>query len=373
MRQARLTDSQVGAILMLMRAMVRAAGLLGCVAALSGFVPALAAARDHAGAKPVVWHLHWTRFFSGPGAGAFVQDGPWVYVPEYGSSGVLFNLTAGTSTQLTAPSQECSAPVQWGDAMGGGWLKVDCGANTAMVEDLYSLGTGTWSIFDPSVAIQRGCGPNSEDECEITSGRIGRDWLEFSFVYNIPTSPGHIGWENLNTQAWKQTGGREERIPGLGPTTMLDLNSPSLLAPVCSPIRLPFGGRLIGSLQGIRSPVLMLGQFAMVGDPYNSDGLHPHYGRSDYTYLERCGQRHRRVLTQAEAADSVNNGRVLIWADYQKRQLAGMYVGSGQRFVASLGTPGADGAALAGITPQDVIQASNSGLWYAPLPKGAWH
>jgi hypothetical protein len=364
-----LASPQARGLLMCMRAIARVAGFLGCLAGVVGFVPALAMAGDHVNTKPAVWHLHWTKF-SGPGADSSVQDGPWVFVLDDVSTGegVLFNLNTGTSTQLAPPAQECPALSYGAVTIGGGWLKFNC-VPAGGREELYSLGTGTWSTFDSSVAVQQGCGPNNEDECEITPERIGRDWLEFSIVYNIPMSPGKIGWENLNTHAWKQTGPREEWIPGLGPRTMLDLDSPTLLAPVCAPLRLPFGGRLIGSTYGLRSPVLMFGQFGMIGDPDAGGTYPPSYGSSTYTYLERCGQRTRHTLSLKQAANSAANGRVLVWND-GKSQLAGMYLRSRKRFVSNLGTP-APGGPYLWITPRYVIQVSASGLWDAPLPKGA--
>jgi hypothetical protein len=234
------------------------------------------------------------------------------------------------------------------------------------IEELYSPSRGSWRTFDISVAEQH-CGQQDPYYCYFHPGPVGAHWQEFSITLNgIPMSPTRIGWENLDTHAWKQTGSGDGWIPGLGPTTMLDLNSRSLLAPVCRPIELPSKGRLIQTRQGVRSPIQMVGRFAVLNDPYYDSGF-PRY-EPDHAYLQRCGHRRRHTLSPAQAGGA-GNGQVLIWGK-DSSQLAGMHLASGKRFVASLATP-APGGAEVDITTRDVLQVSPSGLWDAPLPKSA--
>lgn len=346
---------------------VRLMGPFAGVCAVAALAPGLATAgRVSTNARPTVLHLTWKKV-AHLRVLSFVQSGQYAFAGTSAKKGVLFDTETGTRTQLSVPVVDCSGETY--DAIGGGRLMLYCANSSnrsggrARIAELYSLTHKTWRAFDYSNGQKSYCLGNLSD-CFITPVALGTHWIEFGLTGGpnqpSPGAPAGLGFENIGTKAWRQTSPSDppgENLPGLNSQTMLDLNSPALLVPVCAPIRLPHHGEL----NGYRSPILMFGRYALVGSP-----------SGDYQsqkYIERCGQSTRLDISNNVAFDSHGNGRVLIWNPTKNRQLHGMFLGTGRRLVSTTPISGQWGP-IAALTPQDVFMVGSS-VWEAQLPRSA--
>ncbi len=158
----------------------------------------------------------------------------------------------------------------------------------------------------------------------------------------------------VTTEQFQNLRTRELRgAPSTGPTTMIDLDSPTLVSNICRPLRQLIDENLVFS--------------------YSPPGLGGTFGgfaldeTAQWTYLERCGSRMRRRLPALPGVrplmpwlPTTGNAHALLWQ--QSRQLSGMFLPSGRQFTIPLP------AALRGLGTTFVLSLRT--LW-ALTPRGA--
>lgn len=308
---------------------------------------------------PVVWHLRWRKV---TGSQGLIASGPNVFLAQKGAGrggGLLLDTATGARREIAPPAGDCARMYAPGVLMGGGSLMIACSRRTGGPDvELYSLTKRTWTVLDWSNVEKRFCQSNG-GECMVEPVGVGTRWIEFALTFTGPESSTTWGFENLRTKAWRHTSAWVDRgdgpgatMPGLNARTMVDLNSPSLLVPVCSPIRLPHNGDVRG-----RSPILIYGHFALLGFPFSAER---------FNYLERCGEQQRRPLSSADAAGASGNARVLMWNLHGDR-LDGILLASGRKVRAPGPTPTYPCCRPPILTPQDAFVIT-SGVWEARLP-----
>jgi len=202
---------------------------------------------------------------------------------------------------------------------------------SAMSAALYSMSRGTWTPVALAPSIVATCA--AADDCQISG--VGRHWLAISEqLCNHCSSP--TVFQNLTTG--------QVRADPTAPTTLPDLSSPTLAAPVCSPLRLPRGTTLAGGERTATfGSLTFAGPFALAtAGTVSPDG-------SGAVYLERCGSHlhtlvcHCSALRTGNVGTAVANSRVVIWAPPVRfatpvTHLDGMYLPSRRRFVIPLPT-----------------------------------
>ncbi len=354
-----------GATLLAVRGAVRvclvlAALLLGVV-----FAQSAAAAKSP---RPVVWHLKWKVRTSLDLEG--VRAGRYVFLgapPQYEGKGVLLvDLLTGKKVHVVAPQQECGNSAE-PLAIGGGQLMFMCGYGAL----LYSIRTGQWRLFDSRPGEKKVC----RDPCYLQPARVGSHWIEYSIKGGqgqCTQCPNGVAFENLATGAWRHTTPRDVSVrppiswvtmPGLGPSTRLDLNSPSLISPVCTPVHVPHHGRLVASahLDAFFSPVVRYGQYEIIGNPYAGGYV---------GYLQRCGAPTRLRIPYPEDG----NSRIIVWSSYTDHHaLAGMFLRTGQKFTANSPKAIPAGYATFWLLGKYVLAFGGAGepTWEAKLPRSA--
>jgi hypothetical protein len=298
-------------------------------------------------------HLKWKKVATNGSDMAAL--GSYVFALQRASpvwEGVLFDTSTGVQTEITPPA-DCSDPVPYA-SLGAGHILLLCGIppyTTALA--LYSLALGRWQVLGYSQA--QFCG--DDPECAVVPGDRGTDWQEYSLYGGRPGQYGGEGFQNLSTGAWKVTDPFAETMPGINATTMIDLDSPTLVVSVCTPIRLPNNGELFNG----HSPIHMLGRYALV--------FHQNV-HAPRPYVQRCGDSHKRWLAPGMTAGLAASSRLLVWAA-SRRRIGGMFLRSERTFTARfpLSLDAVDRAVLE-VTPQAVFMQRESGrpIWEAALP-----
>jgi hypothetical protein len=217
-------------------------------------------------------------------------------------------------------------------AIGGPWIAANCaigsGPPTFLPRPaLYSIAARTWTAVPLAPSIAATCA--TADACQIRG--VGRHWLAiYEQLCNHCASP--IVFQNLGTG--------EVKPDPTAATTLPDLDSPTLAAAVCRPLRLPRSTTLdAGETVPSLGSLTFAGRFALATSGAAAG--------PDTTYLQRCGSRlhtfvcHCSALTAGNFRAVVANARVVIWAPPTPiatpvSHLDGMYLPSRRRFVIPL-------------------------------------
>jgi hypothetical protein len=230
--------------------------------------PADAATRTPKAAGPVVLHPSFHRIVQ---AGYLLSNDRYVfagarYGPHSASSGLLLDERIGKRTTIFPPvgATWCS-----GDALGGPWLVAGCSFGQPSALEAYSLTAGTWQPLNYTPGV---CQLTTQESCDAVS--IGTHWIDIKeSCYHCATTYVFQDIQTGNT-----------RSDPTGPTTIPDVNSPTLGRRVCSPLRVPRAddGGEGGDLNAWGS-LRVYGSFALASgtDPYGTPSV----------YLERCGSR----------------------------------------------------------------------------------
>jgi len=289
---------------------------LAAVLAITGFWPPTSAGARPADrgrrGVPVV------RLAFSPVAGPdILVDGPRVLL----GGRTLIDERTGAQTQI-APPPGC-VPI----AIGGPWIAAECGiprpAPYLPEPALYSITTGGWSAVPLAPSIAASC--TIDEDCHIR--RVGRDWLAiFGGLCN------HCAGRTLFQRIL--TG--EARPDPTAATTLPDLSSPTLAAPVCSPLRLPPSTiDDTGAVAATLGRLDFAGRFALATTDSAS-------GPST-TYLEHCGSSLHTFVCHCDTNALgyfhalVANDHVVIWATRTRLgmsspHLDGLYLPSRRRF-----------------------------------------
>lgn len=307
-----------------------------------------AAARTSAHAsRPVTLKLEFAR----AGSGNLLGDGRYVVM---GMS--LIDSRTGQRTQISAPG--CFLV----NAVGGGWVVLTCGTDTAPSYSLYDIGDGqTLPLTINQSLIQPDCDAG-DPGCENVTA-IGSDWIAFAPMCVEEHCNMTFAFQNLSTG--------ETAPDPTNRTTAVDLNSSTLGQQVCSPVTVPttdIGSE--GNLQEWGS-LEFDGRFAVA----TSNGG---------SFLVRCASNLQQRLTYtsypgcAHAACSPPfNSHLIVW-ESRPLQLTGIFLPSLRRF--TIPVPGVidpspgmyvngDRYALA-LTDRTLYVGNGRGVWSVPMPSG---
>jgi hypothetical protein len=228
--------------------------------------------------------------------------------------------------------------------MGPGWLTETCSGPTL---NLYALPNGPWKTLRLNGGSLGGLCGGSGVDCRPDA--VGTDWVE------IVASCYHCG----TTLAYLSTSTRAEGTPMLSAARRLDLSSPTLTKPVCSPLSIPAA-----------DPITYFGSYAVVKE------FSP--GRSDTPYvLYRCGTKVHEALGHY-APGLLGNSRIIGWRAQKQGPLAGPFLPSRQRFMLTLPAAFRNLLLTVNLTSRYILvyaspltlfsSTRGEGLWSAPLP-----
>jgi hypothetical protein len=210
------------------------------------------------------------------------------YVAVYGSMpGQVRLINTSTGQWVTTEQPGCTP-----DAVGGYWLAMTCGTGYSKTDRLYDIPLNRTVPFT---------GPCATGSCDGIAA-VGMQWIALTPPCSQPGKcPSTFQFENLKT--------RVTRRDPTNATTVADLDSRRLAAPVCRPITVPRDNQSI------------------------EDGTYPGWGsvtrQGDYrieaggagVFLQRCGTRARTFLTftpgwggcAARACAPTSNTRMVVW------------------------------------------------------------
>jgi hypothetical protein len=237
-------------------------------------------------------------------------NGRYVAIQE--ANGVLVSdQQTGQSTLETTAGQGGSCHT-YATAFAGPWLAGGCTTGDEhYVEQLYSLATGAWLTVDlPDECVwQGGSGYSGASQCTV--GPAGADWLSWDETcWNCGTYGGLV--------ALSQDDAPLTQFPPTTPTTVIDLDSPNLIAPLCRPLRSTAASHLI---------VNSSAQFIIDQAPLGRSALA--VGRHGTVYLERCGSHMRHRLT----AYPITGNRSELLFPSRGATLPGIFLRSRRKFV----------------------------------------
>lgn len=289
-----------------------------------------------------------------PRGGQLLTSSRYVYLPHTvgaGSSGTVLDEQTKHRTAISEPG--C-----WPALFGGSWLLFSC--YPAPVVRLYSPVTEAWRM----IRIKAVGYPQA----------VGSDWIDF---LNVPAcaDPNHCDNAPVHEFQSINTGKVVIAYPGTGVgmpfgTTIPDLNSRSLGHKLCSPLRAPTE---VTSQGTIRGQLTLYDRFLLVE---SSDG------RSTGTYLERCGSRLHRLITNSPFPDSAlaeaavktaTNPHVILWAT-GPQQLSGLFLPSLRPFTIRVPATVGPVMALTGnvaqafLTSRTLYLLNGTQLWSTPSP-----
>jgi hypothetical protein len=297
--------------------------LIGGLLAFSVCTTGIAAPARAKSARPIVLRQRFERV----GVGAWVlAAGAHVYLAS-SAGGTVIDDQTGQRTAFVHP--DCGPFV-----FGGPWLLAECVPPAPESVGLEQLTSGAWLTFTTAVG-----------EHPVAAGA---DWIEFRRV-----DPFTYTFENVST-------GIVRSIPyRAGGRTIPDLNSPTLVRRLCSPLRVPSGP----------GAMTFYGKFAIVESVGTDGGIR--------YYLERCGTRlHQRLdgsnLGTPEAALAANS-RAIVWQQPFLPELHGVLLPSLRRFMVplpdtiDLGATGVQSSIALSSTRLYALDGEGQ-LWSAPAP-----
>jgi hypothetical protein len=236
---------------------------------------------------------------------------------DRGSGGILIDERTGRRTLISRPG--CNAV-----AIGGPWLLFSCSNDNGQTVkfELYALsGAGSRPFtLNPDI-VKKWCG--TDTSCHLDPIGVGTNWVKL--LQNCAKCGFSYVLQNIGTAT-------EARDP-TGRTTVADLNSPTLVRKVCSPLSVPHAD------VGVEDPDLsgwgsltFYGPFALAA---GYQGI----------YLERCGSRMRAKLLQGPpmlyaypylcqrpVCPPAANSDAVVWQSGYRR-LSGVLLPSLRRFV----------------------------------------
>lgn len=175
--------------------------------------------------------------------------------------------------------------------------------------ELYSLTNHSTQTIDFEARSGQVCGTD-DPFCNFGPTAVGADWLEYAVSSSAPMCGGCVQaeeFQNIDTGAWRSTLPRgtqsarnPPRLAGINARTMVNLDSPSLVTPVCSPLRLPNNGELLLDAFPTElsftasSPVAFFGRYAVLGNPRSAGPF----------YLERCGSERKLKIADPGSGNS---------------------------------------------------------------------
>jgi hypothetical protein len=232
----------------------------------------------------------------------------------------LIDESTAARTPLTPPAA-CHAA-----AVGAPWVAFDCAAaGDVPAPELYSIPSAAWTAVALAPGIAATCAAAQDGQgCRITG--VGRSWIAI-FDGQCYHCRGAVLFQSVATG--------QTRPDPTAATARPDLDSPTLAARVCSPLRLP--PSLVDDA-GTQVPALgsltFSGRYALATST-SADGL-------TSTYLERCGQHVHTFLCHCSGARSGSfgalaiNGSLAVWAPTGSTHLDGLYLATRRRFLIPL-------------------------------------
>ncbi len=295
--------------------------------------------------------LHPSFHLSATGIDRVVTTGRYVYesrrLPANGrATGTLIDEQTGTSASLVSP------PGCFFAAMGGPWVLYQCNVSVAPAPvaplELYSIPSGTWQGINSTI------GPSA----------IGSDWIEGA-------APGPPCYEHCGTDPTVfqniQTGAVRS-LPDYHATgtTIPNLNSATLSAKLCSPLRVPAG--LTNPFDQLTQPggLSFEGSFAIADEWYTERG--GYYNRR--FVLERCGTRLRMALDNSVPGSDpapTGNTHAVVWKPNASFRGAGVFLPSLRRF--TFAVPSGAGGSPITLSTRHLYSVTGAGeLWTAAAP-----
>jgi hypothetical protein len=304
----------------------------------------------------LVLHLKWREIVAGPTVVA--TSGSYVATSVIRCPGnaypcssqlTLLDQRTGVRQSLLAPSSCGSEPTP--AEFGGPYLAVSCTGGSSW---LYDLDSQQWVSVAPNCT---GC----------TLQDVGSDWLKFVGIVSC-SSGDHcehgLFLQNIQT-------GEVKADPVLpGGRTIEDLDSPSGVVPLCSPLRYPFAS---SNPQG-------LGTLQFSG-PFALSSQEPDGTRLDT--LERCGSKLQLALPSygyfGGPPNSFLSSRAVVSGFYPRGRsrphIDGRYLPSLQKFTAPVpATKTPTYAEIVGLTQRTIYvnttttKQNTESLWAATLP-----
>jgi hypothetical protein len=249
------------------------------------------------------------------------------------------NDQTGTTTSLDL---QCN-PV----GLGPPWVLISCPLAPFAVgigDELYSLADGTRQAVTAGSGMPPQCPPPFVGtECSGATA-VGANWIRWDATcYHCADTS---FFQNIQT--------REVRSDPTNATTFADLNTPALAQKTCPGVRLMHQADPAAPYWGSFTPY---GQFALA------------IGGNNNVFLERCGTRMRRQLTDGNLVASVaSNSSAIVWQAVTSR-LNGLFLPSLQTFTIPL--PSAIGLVLSlGLTSRALYVSgfTNGGVWRTAPP-----
>jgi hypothetical protein len=294
---------------------------------------------------PLVLHPHFHLVASRVESAA--AHGTYLFFTTYGAAtgktATLLDTRTGKRTTLSPPACDSAGTA----VFGGPWLALSCSATSGTV-DLYDLATGAWRTVATGCQFDRFI-PGG---CSVVG--VGRDWIRFEFSCYHCT-------DTFQDQSLL-TGGVRKDPEVAGGTTIADLDSPSLTAKLCRPLRVPSssaptpdGGTEPGALT-------WLGNFALAT-------VQPGGGEDATEHLEHCGTSLQRRL----AFGAIGNTKAVVWVA-KSGGLAGLLLPSLRPVSVKVpnGMSGVSGTVLLGQKMLYLGARAASGeaeLWAAFVPR----
>lgn len=307
----------------------------------------MAASRSRPG--PVVLHLKW-RLVSPIVNGTVIANNRFLFFPtqlvaaEGTRQGVLVDTRTGKRTSIAActPSNTIVAPggaigsgVEGSPDLGGPWFMLKCGE----AANLYNPSTGRWTEISAPTSLEQ------QPTCPTPP-------------YFPGTSPPvHVGtyWIRWGCELQNISTGMVKSDPVTrGGTIYDDLNAPSGVARLCSPLRYPGARGVLNFYDG---------RFALIGKQSGGPGDH----------LLRCGSRLNLTMPNAAPAIPIDS-QAMVGATRTKHGpvIQGLFFPSLRRFV--IHPPHRFGSTPAPVAlSQRTLYVQTAGLggelWAAQLPK----
>lgn len=262
-------------------------------------------------------------------------NGRYVFLSNHsptaaGTGGKLFDEQTGR--HVTVRTRPGCNPM----AIGGPWLLFTCDGLSPQAVELYALATGHWQAVanTPGQAIA-----------------VGADWIEYDVRCGEHCSD-TIVFQSIQTgevrslAAWRRGG-----------TTIPDLNSSSLAAKVCSPLRVPEGFEPYG-LSPQPGSLTFYGRSA-IAFAYSG----PSGNQSAQIDVERCGTRRREAnLSNVSGGyPFAANSHVALAHGVRGTGLVGVFLSSFQRFTLPL----ALGEGVAALSSRRLFVLGNAGRLFA--------
>lgn len=206
----------------------------------------------------------------------------------------------GGEVTLTAPCNPKYSPVVLDES----FLMVDCGHSAA----LYGLADRQWR----TVAITPTADCAAASDCSATPNAVGARWLRVDEQWDCMFHGCATATEYVDILTGQLAPANATASVRVGGDQTIDLDSPTLVRTLCSPLRQPAGA------------VYPDGRFTITETFTMTQAL--------VVTVERCGSHHR--LRFGPLGSWAANSRVIVWGPgLPRRGFAGARLADGRRFV----------------------------------------